>query len=83
MAGIHDGQATFGNNVDHENVYRLFYMFLNEFTLRAADGSEVFIYRVERDNMIAQKKTTLVVNFKHLQDTNSELNEAINLEYYR
>ena len=83
MSTFQNEGAAYEPNMEGENVYRMFYMFLNEFQAYDDDKKLVYIYRNERASMINQKKTTLLVDFRHLYDKHSELMEAINLEYYK
>jgi DNA replication licensing factor MCM6 len=69
-----------------------FFQFLDEFQAETLDGEKTNAsqsqsllsnYKDQITNMIKNDKTTVYINFEHLTDFDSELSEAVELEYYR
>lgn len=68
---------------DGEAYRRRFQEFLDEFEETSADGKRVRYYHQEVKKMRDNNKTTLIVRFTHLMQSNSELVEIILHDYYR
>jgi DNA replicative helicase MCM subunit Mcm2 (Cdc46/Mcm family) len=69
--------------MDGENIRRMFYLFLNEFQAKNAEGNVVYFYREEAYNMMRNKRTTMNINFRHLMERDSSLTEAISSGFYK
>lgn len=69
--------------MDGENIRRLFYLFLNEFQAHNEEKQLVYYYREEAYKMVKNKRTTMYIDFKHLMERDSQLVEALNVEFYK
>lgn len=83
MASLFNPPVQAEAQMDGENIRRLFFLFLNEFQALNEEKQLVYYYREEAYKMIKNKRTTMYIDFKHLMERDSQLVEALNLDFYK
>lgn len=74
-------------DIEGETIRRKFLGFLNDFAIDDPNDPSIkmFVYRLEAENMMRNKRYTIYVNLSHLLDYSEayDLLEIITLDYYR
>lgn len=74
-------------DLEGETIRRKFLGFLNDFSIEdPQDPSlKLFVYRIEAENMMRNKRYTLYINLNHLMEYSEsyDLLEIITMDFYR